>query len=118
MYLKVPGRSANAVWDGLTQTIKMEVVEVARYFVTMFPLRFEGPLYRLGSTGGFNIGPIVSPINVIYGLPTYSDPHVQSGINHFGGPFHVASDWLSSYLKSEMSVTSSIQMPDANFQPG
>lgn len=119
MYLKVPGCSAHTVWDGLTLAIKMEVVkQVARHYVTMFSLRFEqsGSLYRSGSTGEFNIGPIVSPkfFKVVDGVPTFSEPHVQSGINRFRGPYPTASDWLSSHLKAEMFVTSSMQISKAD----
>jgi hypothetical protein len=62
------------------------------------------------------VGPIVSPkiFKVIDGVPTFSEPHVQFGINRFRGPYPTASDWLSSHLKAEMFVVSSMQIPEAN----
>ncbi|KAI6028995.1 kinase-like domain-containing protein [Pisolithus marmoratus] len=111
---KVPGVSANTIWDTLSMDIKKRVVsQVAEYLKAMFALRFEraGALYLSSpSNDDVYVGPIVSvPFyranDGIIRVPD-AERALHTELSQYRGPFSNTSDYLRSFLHAELHIVS------------
>ncbi|KIM73699.1 hypothetical protein PILCRDRAFT_828925 [Piloderma croceum F 1598] len=107
---KVPGHSADSLWDNLSLSDKKKIVtQVAQHLLAAFQLQFDqaGSLYlshAAHTSNPYYVGPIVTStfFQVEDGLLVYSDWHVADGIQKFRGPFSNTADWLSHSLRAEI----------------
>lgn len=104
---KLPGVSADDVWESLAMHVKERVVlQVAEYLMAMFALRFEtaGSLYI--SSDEVVVGPIISTpfyraLDGVVRLPQGLSPD-----DTHRGPFSTTTEYLQSYTHAELQFIS------------
>ncbi|KAI5992533.1 kinase-like domain-containing protein [Pisolithus albus] len=111
---KMPGVSANTIWDTLSMSAKERTVsQVAEYLKAMFALRFDraGSLYLSSpSEDDVYVGPIVSvpffrASDGIIRVPD-ADPPSYTELSQYRGPFSNATEYLQSFLRAELHIIS------------
>ncbi|KAG2369335.1 hypothetical protein BDR07DRAFT_1447628 [Suillus spraguei] len=93
---KVKGTPASHNWENLSEEVKKTVVlQVARYFLEIFSLRFEsaGSLYLSPLSSQFIVGPIISTpfYRALDGVVRVPDTPISKDIDPNRGPFSTQS---------------------------